>query len=106
MNKEIINKIEELTNDREFAARIANVSTTEEMRAELAEYGIHLNEEAVEALFANATATVGNGELNENALDQVSGGGWFLDWIKSWHKKLSEKNAQDIGEIVDMVCRK
>lgn len=103
MNEEIIKKIEALANNQEFAARAANAASAEEMLAVMAEYDFHLNEEDMKALLTHAAATVGNGELNEDALDHVSGGSWLWDLFMSWFDRQSKKNSDDIGEILDNI---
>lgn len=64
----------------EILAKLTKAESVEELTAILAENGIELEEGITpEALLAQMKA---EGELNEDALDNVAGGGWF-SWLRN-----------------------
>lgn len=87
MNEMITKKLAELENNQEFTAKMQAAGSEQELMAVLMEYGIE----------ASASE---NGELSEDALDNVSGG-WLWDLIKKWHKRRSKKNEDDINDILN-----
>ena len=85
--KEItVEMLQELENDQEFAAKMEAAKNPQEVMAIMKEYGIAVPAE--------------NGELDEDALDTVAGGGWLWDWFKSWFDRRSKKNTEDLNKIL------
>ena len=70
------NLLQELLNDEAFEAEIRDVHTPEELQALFASKGLEMSLEEVEALCSQAAAAVGGaeGELDEQALENVAGG--------------------------------
>lgn len=98
-------RIEALANDQDFVAKVTNTNSAEEMLAVMAEYDIHMTEEDLKAFLERIMMIPESGELNEEMLDNVSGGGRFWNWVKScfnnWFHRQSEKNAREIGNIIN-----
>jgi predicted ribosomally synthesized peptide with nif11-like leader len=68
-----LGKIEALKENKEFLAKIANLKNPEDIAAAFRAEGIEVTDEEIE----KALNIIGeNGELNENALEEVSGGFW------------------------------
>lgn len=86
---EIIEKLNALAENQEFADRAAMAATEEETIALLHEFGVDVTAEALNELMAVVPADA-NGELSEDALEDVSGGGLF-----SWLWNLSKKHGED-----------
>ena len=103
MEEMIINKLQELGNDQEFAAKMQAAESAQDMLSVLAEYGIEATEEALVKALACEAMTTEDGELSEEMLGNVSGGGKVWDWGKSrfnnWFKKQSDKNARDLERL-------
>ena len=93
--------IEHLMNNEEFKAKLSAAENTAEMAEVFASYGVEVSEEELKEAMAPVTAGEG-GELNEDALDMVSGGG-FLDWLINWGRKRSKKNTEDINEAMNIL---
>lgn len=72
-NNELQQKIQELCNDEKFTSRIAMCSTAAEIAVLFTEEGVTISAEEMEQLLAMAAVPAGD-ELDENALDGVSGG--------------------------------
>lgn len=84
-------KLEELMKDEAFLNAMFSKESSEEVQKLFAEKGVELTIEEVEGLAAAIlqAAPEGNGELSEDALDSVAGGGIVervlsdqLYWIK------------------------
>lgn len=80
--KEILAKFEEAKKDTEFMKMLGEQDTPEKIQAAFATKGIELSLDEVKELVVKVVDMAGNndGELNENALDNVSGGllGWGI----------------------------
>ena len=72
-NNELQQKIQELCNDEKFTSRISMCTTAAEIAALFTEEGVMISVAEMEQLLATAAVPVGD-ELDENALDGVSGG--------------------------------
>ena len=72
-NNELQQKIQELCNDEKFTSRIAMCTTAAEVAALFTEEGVTISASEMEHLLAMVTVPAGD-ELDENALDGVSGG--------------------------------
>ena len=72
------NKAQVMTNtvisDSDVMARLANVADAQEVSEILAEKGINISAEAIDEFMIQQ---IGEGELNENQLETVAGGGGF-----------------------------
>ena len=68
--------MDELMNNEKLKERLANAETKEQILEILREQGILLREEELESLMAEPA----EGELEETALENVSGGS-FLSWL-------------------------
>ena len=99
--KEIIKKLQEM--DRETAEKLSNAESMEEALEVLADCGIEATAEALAAAVAELDADE-NGELSEELLDGVAGGGKIWQWIKDcfgrWFKRQCEKNTREIDAIL------
>ena len=100
----MIEKLKELMEDEEFLTKVAVAKTEDAIVAVMAEYGIQMTAAQVKEILAQDMGENENGELSEDMLDNVSGGGKIWDWVKgkfnSWFKKQSEKNARDIQNLI------
>lgn len=74
---DIMNKIEELMQDKEFVAQLAAMETVEEMTEALNARGVEITVEQMEQSLELAIKReqAQGDELNENDLEDVSGGG-------------------------------
>ena len=95
MNETIMAKLQELENNQEFNEKLDACASPAEMVKVMAEYGI----ECTEADFSYVTADA-NGELSEDSLDAVSGGGLW-GWFKKWYEKRKKKNTDDLRRLSD-----
>lgn len=82
-------KLQELENDREFAAKMEEAKNPQDVMAIMKEYGIEMTAE--------------NGEMSEDALDNIAGGGKLWDWFMSWFDRRSKKNTEDLNNILKKV---
>lgn len=105
MKEFTVEKLQELENDREFAAKMEAAECTRDVISVLKEFGIEATEEELVAVLAEQEMAMENGELSEDMLDNVAGGGKLWNWIKdrlnNWFKKQSKKNADEIGKILN-----
>ena len=101
MKEIIIKKLQEM--DLEVAEKLSNAENIQEALAVLADCGIEATEEALVAAMAELNMDE-NGELSEEMLDGVAGGGKIWEWIKDcfgrWFKKRCEKNTREIDKIL------
>jgi predicted ribosomally synthesized peptide with nif11-like leader len=67
---EMMKKVEELSQNEEFKARIAQLESAEEIAAAFRTEGVEVTAEELQT----ALATQQSGELSEDSLDGVSGG--------------------------------
>lgn len=77
-----IEKIEEALKDDAFAARVADMTSVEEVKALFAEKNIELEDEIAEAVISKLENYKTTGELEEEDLAMVSGGGAFWSTVK------------------------
>lgn len=103
MMENFIEKLQALANNQDFVEKVTNVTSAEEMLTLMTEYGIQLTESELQGILDQIMVPQGNGELDEDMLDNISGGGKVWNWFKSWFQRRSEKNAKKIGEIIDML---
>ena len=94
MNETMIKKLQALAENQEFTEKMQDVTDTEAMISLLKEYGVEATEaELVQVL---SFSEVADGELDEDMLEGVSGGGKIWNWIIS---KLNKKNERDIWNL-------
>lgn len=102
MNTNIAERMQELANDQIFAEKIQAAASELELMSILEEYGIHATENDLVQFLSGFDSD--DGELSEDMLDNVAGGGKFWDWVKDrfgrWFKKRSEKNTKDINKMM------
>ena len=94
-----MDKIEQLMDSNEFVQKLDMTNNVEEMQELFGRYGVEISLEELNRMVAVAHVGV-DGELNEEALMNVAGGGWFQkfwDW-------LCNRNSEGIGEVVDNAC--
>jgi predicted ribosomally synthesized peptide with nif11-like leader len=82
---EMMKKVEELSQNEEFKTRIAQMESVEEVAAAFQAEGVKVTAEDLQT----AAAAQQSGELNEGALENVSGGLNILQmnpayWITKW----------------------
>lgn len=73
-----MNEIKALFEDKDFADKIAMCNTPAEMAAVFTAAGVEVDSAAFEEALAMAVVNEKNGELNEDDLDDISGGCPFL----------------------------
>lgn len=98
-------KLQELAMNPEFVKKVQALDSIQEALALVKDYGIEMSEtELVEILSASEET---EGELSEEMLDSVAGGGKLWNWIKKkfseWFDRQSRKNADDIGDILSRI---
>jgi predicted ribosomally synthesized peptide with nif11-like leader len=71
---EMQKKIEALVNDAEFAAKLSQCETCDEIAALFGTEGIEVSGEELERAMAQVPVQGENGEISEGDLEQVSGG--------------------------------
>lgn len=94
-----MDKIEHLMDSEEFVQKLNLTNSVEEMQELFEQYGVEVSQEELNQLVALAYVGV-DGELNEEAMENVVGGGLFQkfwDW-------LCNRNTKSIGEVVDIAC--
>ena len=96
--------IEHLMNNEEFKAKLSAAENTAEMAEVFASYGVEVSEEELKEAMAPVAAGEG-GELSEDALDMVSGGG-FWDWLKALYDWLCKRNEEDLNDLMDELSKK
>lgn len=104
MNENIIEKLKELENNPEFIEKTAAAGSADEMLAVLGEFGIQLAEADLKDLLAGNAIVSENGELSEDALDNISGGG-FWDWLEKFVNWRSDREGKKIKKITDKFCK-
>ena len=78
-----MDKIEQLMDSNEFVQKLDMTNNVEEMQELFGRYGVEISLEELNRMVAVAHVGV-YGELNEEALMNVAGGGWFQkfwDWL-------------------------
>ena len=95
-------KIQALEQSGTFEQELAKVNTPEEMQALFASYGIEMTLEEVRAMVAEAVKMneAQDGELSEEALDNVAGGVWYVV-VGKWALKTVASWA--IGKILSKI---
>ena len=94
-----MDKMEQMMDSNEFVQKLDMTSSVEEMQELFGRYGVEIPMEELNQMVAVDHVGV-DGELNEEALVNVAGGGWFQkfwDW-------LCNRNTKGIGEVVDIAC--
>ena len=77
MDANMMKKLQELLESEAFGKEIENVQSAEELQSAFAAHGVDMTVEEVEEVCA-AIVAKNEGTLDENALEQVSGGVAFL----------------------------
>lgn len=87
MNTEMMKKIRELTNNSEADAKLEQAQSLAEVIEIAAEYGVTVTEAELTGVM-----TADGGEIGDEALEMVAGGGFKTIWshIKSFFKGLAE----------------
>lgn len=70
-----VKELQALEENEEFLAVIAKADTAAALRKVYADFGIELTEEEAETVFNNAKTYANGGELSEEMLEDVAGGG-------------------------------
>jgi len=89
-----IEMIENLLNSETFMEAASGIQTLEQLQKLFAQNGVELTMEELKALTASAGAEA-NGELSDEELDNVAGGG-FISWL---FDKLKKKNTRDLEKL-------
>lgn len=102
--EDYVTKLEALAKNHSFAEKVTNANSAAEILTILADYDIHMTEEELKTFLNQTVISYENSELDEEMLDNVSGGGKFWDWVKSsfkkWFQRQSEKNAKELDKII------
>lgn len=105
MKETTFEKLQNLAENQELVVKMQKAESTQEALSIMKEYGIDATEDELIQFLSSFDTT--DGELDEDMLDGVSGGGKLWNWIKdrlnSWFKKQSKKNADDIGDILSRI---
>ena len=88
-------KLEKLMDTQDFMEAASACNTLEDLQKLLAEQGLELTVEELTALIA-PVAVGADGELSEEALDNVAGGGRFIDWL---YNKLFNRNTRELEKL-------
>ena len=99
---EINEKLRDLLNSEAFAKEVEGMKTAEDLQAALKQHGIEMTIDEIVELGGQLAHQMGmgkDGELSEDDLENVSGGGLW-DWIKSLFNILAKKNSDDINDIL------
>lgn len=67
-------KLQELKNDQAFISKLSECKSGENLMEVFSEHGINFSEDELEIIKKMAEAEQANGELSEEALENVSGG--------------------------------
>lgn len=94
-------KIEQLMDSEKFVQKLNMTNGVEEMQELFAQYGVEVPLEELNKMVVS-TSVGTDGELNEDALDNVAGGGWFQ---KFW-EWLCNRNTKGINDVVNTACGK
>lgn len=84
-----------------FVERLNMTNSVEEMHELFGQYGVKVSMEELNKM-VNSIKVGAGGELNEDALDNVAGGGWFQkfwDWLCTW-------NTEGTNDVVNLACGK
>ena len=92
-----LKKLEGLQNVEAFEQEMTAVNSVEEMQKLLSKYGVEMSAEEIESLAQDANKV--EGELNEDALDDVAGGVSFSPWV-------TRKVAEAATKLVLWIYRK
>lgn len=84
---------------REIMEKLDNAANMEEVLSILQENGIEMTADDLKKAVSGSMAAGKDGELSEDALDNVAGGGWLFDWLQRWIDKRSKKNTEDLDWI-------
>lgn len=95
-----MDKIEQLMDSNEFVQKLDMTNNVEEMQELFGRYGVEISLEELNRMVAVAHVGV-DGELNEEALMNVAGGGGWFQKFWDW---LCNRNSEGIGEVVDIAC--
>jgi predicted ribosomally synthesized peptide with nif11-like leader len=82
--KELELKLEQLNNNPEFKEKLEACETAEEMAALFCEEGIEVTAEQLTQAVSMVTAQNSDGELDEDALENVSGGILMESLCAAW----------------------
>jgi hypothetical protein len=95
-------KIKALEENGAFEQELAKVNTPEEMQALFANYGIEMTLDEIRAMVAEAVKMNESegGELNEEDLDNVAGGVWYVV-VGKWALKTVASWA--IGKVLSKI---
>ena len=104
MNENIIEKLKELENNPEFLERAAAAGSADEILAVLAKFGIQLSEADLKDFLVGNAVVSENGELSEDALDNISGGG-FWNWLSKFVNRRAKKEEKKIIKITSKYCK-
>ena len=102
MNKnEIIEKLNALSENQEFADRVAMAATEEDAAAVLRAYGVDVTVDQLYELMA-VVPEYEDGTLSEEALEDISGGGLFSFFKRLWDRgqKRGEQQFRDYWNSV------
>lgn len=76
----------------EMMEKLENAANVEEVLSILRDNGIEMTADDLKKAVSGSVAAGEDGELSEDSLDNISGGGWFFDWLQKLINKQAEKN--------------
>ena len=89
MTKEMWEKITKVMASDEFGSKFEGCGSTEDLLALLKEFDVDLSEEELKTYLESIEeAGTADGELGEDDLEMVSGGGAIWNWIQGKVKKV------------------
>lgn len=95
-----ITNIEELIQDNDFIAKVTCAKSLDAVEDLLREKGIEISTAEMKAVMRV------DEELSEDALDNIAGGGWLLNWLSFLVQKRSEKNKKELDKLVKTINKK
>ena len=98
MTKEVFEKLTRVMASDEFNVRFDSCVSMGDLLALLKEYDIEITADELENYLGSITGPVGeDGELDEDDLEMVSGGGAIWNWIQSKVKSIKNKFEYILG---------
>ena len=94
MNETMINKLQALAENQEFAEKMQDVADTAEMVALLKEYGVEVTEAELAQCMSFSEVT--DGELGEDMLEGISGGCGVCKVLERIAKEIYKRHKNDM----------
>lgn len=98
MTKEVFEKLTRVMASDDFTARFESCVSMEDLLVLLKQYDVEITAEELENYLGNIHGPTGeDGELSEDDLEMVSGGGALWNWIKGQVKSIRSKFEYILG---------